>query len=103
MNQLATCQLEDNEVFQIHVKIHNEQTEKFIQQSPNPLAWETSYSGKVMKLKQLNICANDPKAFIEYMQDSYNNMHKLHWVHPNKIKYNESKVCEDSGNSYVNK
>ncbi len=79
INQISMYQLEEDEVSNIHVKIHDNESEEFIRKLPNPLAWDISNSGMVTKMTKLYICFLDLEVFIESMQYSYNHLHKIHW------------------------
>ncbi len=103
INQLYECQLEEDKVFYIHVKTCHKNTQEFIWQSPNSPAWEIFHSGLVTKLRYLDVCFSNLEVFIETIQYLNNDMHELHWVHANKMKYIKSKVCKDSENTNVNK
>ncbi len=61
INQLNECQLEEDKVFHNYVEILEEETDEFIEQSPNPSAWETTNLG-------------DIGSFINTIQYSYKNM-----------------------------
>ncbi len=77
INQLDVCQLEEDKVFHIHVKICDKKAKEFVWQKPNPPTKKISNSEKVTKLRLLNMYFNDIEAIIKSMWYSIVNMHEL--------------------------
>ncbi len=67
INQLDACKLEKDKFF-IHVELLDEKADIFIEQLPNPSAWETCNSEKWSTSRQFDICFNDVDTFIKTMQ-----------------------------------
>ncbi len=99
--------LEEDEVFHIHLGSLDDITDNSIKQSSNPSAWKMSSLEKRSTLRQLDICFNEVDAFIETMRYSYNKMKSLHWVHTNKMIFKKSKSvgngkqCQENNKSFV--
>ncbi len=77
----------DNKVFHIQSITREENTNKIIQKSFNPHAWEMTNSKKGKHTHHLDICLDDMDALIETLPYCYNNnICNLHWIHMNTMK-----------------
>ncbi len=78
------------------MELLDENTVIFIEQSPNPSAWQISNTEKQSTLQQLDICFNNVDTFIKTMKYSYDDMEDLHWVHTrNEIEGGIEKQCRE--------
>ncbi len=71
---LGACKLVQDKVFHNHMELLGDNTDNFIEQSPNSSKWEISSSEKRSTLRHLDICFNNVDKFIETMRYFYDKM-----------------------------